>query len=91
MLPGTVPALYLVRYLVPYRERCLIAPGRYRIHVMLQVSKLKKDLKRTKALLRDAQTMLEKTQNEGTNKVILRQLKNQVSLQEYIPRYVPLL
>ncbi len=46
---------------------------------MLKVSKLKKDLKRTKALLRDAQTMLEKTQSEGTNKVILRQLKNQVS------------
>jgi hypothetical protein len=46
---------------------------------VLKVSKLKKDLKRTKALLRDAQTMLEKTQSEGTNKVILRQLKNQVS------------
>jgi hypothetical protein len=44
------------------------------------VSKLKKDLKRTKALLRDAQIMLEKSQNEGTNKVILRQLKNQVNL-----------
>jgi hypothetical protein len=47
---------------------------------VLKVSKLKKDLKRTKALLRDAQTMLEKTQSEGTNKVILRQLKNQVRI-----------
>jgi hypothetical protein len=46
---------------------------------------LKKDLKRTKALLRDAQTMLEKTQNEGTNKVILRQLKNQVN---FLTKYV---
>ena len=43
-----------------------------------QVSKLKKDLKRTKALLRDAQLIVEKSQNEGTNKVIMRQLKNQV-------------
>lgn len=44
-----------------------------------QVAKLKKDLKRTKALLKDAQLMLEKSQNEGTNKVIMRQLKNQVT------------
>ena len=43
-----------------------------------QVAKLKKDLKRTKALLKDAQMMIEKSQNEGTNKVIMRQLKNQV-------------
>ena len=39
---------------------------------------MKKDLKKTKALLRDAQTLVEKNQNDGTNKVILRQLKNQV-------------
>ena len=45
-----------------------------------QVAKLKKDLKRTKALLKDAQMMIEKSQNEGTNKVIMRQLKNQVGL-----------
>ena len=43
-----------------------------------QVAKLKKDLKRTKALLKDAQMMIEKSQNEGTSKVIMRQLKNQV-------------
>ena len=45
-----------------------------------QVAKLKKDLKRTKALLKDAQMMIEKSQNEGTNKVIMRQLKNQVKI-----------
>ena len=44
-----------------------------------QVSKLKKDLKRTKALLKDAQLMVEKSRNESSNKVVLRQLKNQVS------------
>ena len=43
-----------------------------------QVSKLKKDLKRTKALLKDAQLMVEKSRNESSNKVVLRQLKNQV-------------
>ena len=36
-------------------------------------------MRKTKALLRDAQLLVEKTQNEGTNKVILRQLKNQVN------------
>jgi len=48
-----------------------------------QVAKLKKDLKRTKALLKDAQLMLEKSQNEGTNKVIMRQLKNQLEDAEF--------
>eukprot|EP00092_Neocalanus_flemingeri_P009716 GFUD01010465.1.p1 GENE.GFUD01010465.1~~GFUD01010465.1.p1 ORF type:complete len:992 (-),score=270.61 GFUD01010465.1:543-3518(-) len=48
-----------------------------------QVAKLKKDLKRTKALLRDAQLIVEKTQNEGTNKVIMRQLKNQLEDAEF--------
>ena len=42
------------------------------------VVKLKRDLKRTKALLKDAQLYMEKNQNDGTNKVIVRQLKNQV-------------
>merc|ERR550534_3295858 len=37
-----------------------------------QISKLKRDLRRTKALLRDAQLMIEKAQNEGTNKVLVR-------------------
>jgi len=48
-----------------------------------QVAKLKKDLKRTKALLRDAQLIVEKSQNEGTNKVIMRQLKNQLEDAEF--------
>eukprot|EP00088_Acartia_fossae_P001819 TRINITY_DN10714_c0_g1_i11.p1 TRINITY_DN10714_c0_g1~~TRINITY_DN10714_c0_g1_i11.p1 ORF type:complete len:874 (-),score=289.41 TRINITY_DN10714_c0_g1_i11:179-2485(-) len=48
-----------------------------------QVAKLKKDLKKTKALLRDAQTLVEKNQNDGTNKVILRQLKNQLEDAEF--------
>lgn len=43
------------------------------------VLKLKKELKKTKALLRDTQTMLEKTQSEGGHKLMLRQLKTQVS------------
>lgn len=47
-----------------------------------QVSKLKKDLKRTKALLRDAQIMMERSQ-EGSNKVLLRQLKNQMEDAEF--------
>ena len=34
-----------------------------------QVAKLKKDLKRTKALLKDAQLMIEKSRNESSNKV----------------------
>ena len=42
------------------------------------VIKLRKDLKRTKALLKDAQMFMEKNQSDGTNKVIVRQLKNQV-------------
>ena len=42
------------------------------------VLKLKRDLKRTKALLRDAHLFMEKNQQDGTNKVIMRQLKNQV-------------
>merc|ERR1719357_1621837 len=48
-----------------------------------QVAKLKRDLKRTKALLKDAQMMIEKSQNEGTNKVIMRQLKNQLEDAEF--------
>ena len=43
-----------------------------------QLIKLRKDLKRTKALLKDAQLMIERTQKESSNKVVIRQLKNQV-------------
>lgn len=48
-----------------------------------QIAKLKRDLRRTKALLRDAQLMIEKAQNEGTNKVLVRQLKNQLEDAEF--------
>ena len=49
------------------------------------VLKLKRDLKRTKALLKDAHLFLEKNQQDGTNKVIMRQLKNQVSERQKYP------
>ena len=48
-----------------------------------QVAKLKKDLKRTKALLKDAQAMIERSRNETSNKVVLRQLKNQLEDTEF--------
>jgi len=47
------------------------------------VAKLKKDLKRTKALLKDAHHVVENSQSEGTNKVIMRQLKNQLEDAEF--------
>jgi len=47
------------------------------------VAKLKKDLKRTKALLKDAHHVVENSQSEGTTKVIVRQLKNQLEDAEY--------
>merc|ERR1712142_822681 len=47
------------------------------------VAKLKKDLKRTKALLKDAHHVVENSQTEGTSKVIIRQLKNQLEDAEY--------
>ncbi|XP_047998943.1 unconventional myosin-XVIIIa isoform X2 [Leguminivora glycinivorella] len=42
------------------------------------VQRLKRDLKRYRALLRDAQTMLEQKEKEGGAKTQIRQLKNQV-------------
>ncbi|KAK3877190.1 hypothetical protein Pcinc_018077 [Petrolisthes cinctipes] len=47
------------------------------------VVKLKKELKKTKALLRDTQTMLENTQSEGGHKLMLRQLKTQLEDAEF--------
>ena len=44
------------------------------------IMKLKRDLKRTKALLKDAQTQVERARSETPSKVLLRQLKNQVRL-----------
>ncbi|CRL01848.1 CLUMA_CG015407, isoform A [Clunio marinus] len=40
--------------------------------------KLKKDLRKCKALLRDAQTQLERSKADGTGKAIIRQLRNQL-------------
>merc|ERR1719318_1694481 len=48
-----------------------------------QVRKLKKDLKRSKALLKDAQLMLDKNNQEGKNKIVLRKLKNQLEDAEF--------
>ncbi|XP_012216903.2 unconventional myosin-XVIIIa isoform X2 [Linepithema humile] len=42
------------------------------------MQRLKRDLKRTKALLRDAQTMLDRSKGDSTGKAALRQLKNQL-------------
>ena len=53
-----------------------------------QVSKLKKDLKRTKALLKDAQLMIERSKSDSSNKVVMRQLKNQVSWQWKLSFYI---
>lgn len=43
------------------------------------ILKLKRDLKRTKALLKDAHSQLERARSETPSKVLLRQLKNQVT------------
>ncbi len=48
-----------------------------------QVLKLRKDLKRTKALLKDAQTMLERTRTDSSSKVVVRQLRNQLEDAEF--------
>ena len=48
-----------------------------------QVAKLKKDLKRTKALLKDAQLMAERSRGDSSSKVVLRQLKNQLEDAEF--------
>ena len=42
------------------------------------IMKLKRDLKRTRALLKDTQSQLEKARSEASSKVQIRQLKNQV-------------
>ncbi|CAG0902553.1 unnamed protein product, partial [Darwinula stevensoni] len=48
-----------------------------------KVTQLKRELKRTRALLKDAQTMLERAQNDVGNKALLRQLKNQLEDAEF--------
>ncbi len=41
--------------------------------------RLRKDLRRTKALLKDAQATMERSKTESSTKVVMRQLRNQVS------------
>ncbi|XP_035221427.1 uncharacterized protein LOC118194387 isoform X2 [Stegodyphus dumicola] len=45
--------------------------------------RLRRDLKRTKALLRDAQSMLEHTREGQSGKTLIRQLKNQLEDSEF--------
>ena len=47
------------------------------------MAKLKKDLKRTKALLKDAQLMADRSRGDSSSKVVLRQLKNQLEDAEF--------
>jgi len=44
------------------------------------VNRLRRDLKKTKILLHDAQLMLQQTKMDAPNKAMLRQLRNQVSV-----------
>ena len=44
------------------------------------IHRLKRDLKRTRALLKDAHSQLERAKSETPSKVMLRQLRNQVLL-----------
>ncbi|GAB6030070.1 Myosin XVIIIA, variant 2 [Chamberlinius hualienensis] len=47
------------------------------------VARLRKDLKRTKALLKDAQLMLERNKGDSATKAAIRQLKNQLEDAEF--------
>eukprot|EP00096_Caligus_rogercresseyi_P008530 TRINITY_DN274_c0_g1_i15.p1 TRINITY_DN274_c0_g1~~TRINITY_DN274_c0_g1_i15.p1 ORF type:complete len:762 (-),score=345.87 TRINITY_DN274_c0_g1_i15:862-3147(-) len=47
------------------------------------VIKLKKNLKKTKALLKDAQCMIDMNRNDSSSKIVLRQLKNQLEDAEF--------
>jgi len=47
------------------------------------VAKLRKDLKRAKALLKDAHCVAENTQTDGTSNIIMKQLKQQLEEAEY--------
>lgn len=47
------------------------------------VRRLKKELRKTRALLKDAQVQLEKNTGDGMNKIVLRQLKNQLEDAEF--------
>lgn len=61
-------------------ERQLLSMAQHAAHAADDdtIQKLKRDLKRTKALLKDAHSQLERSRSETPSKVLLRQLKNQV-------------
>jgi len=48
-----------------------------------QVRKLRKDLKKSKALLKDAQLLLERQGNTGSQNLLVRQLRNQLEDSEF--------
>ncbi len=62
-------------------ERQLLSMAQHAAHAADDdtIHKLKRDLKRTKALLKDAHSQLDRARQETPSKVLLRQLKNQVS------------
>ena len=64
-------------------ERQLLSMAQHAAHAADDdtIQKLKRDLKRTKALLKDAYSQLERARSETPSKVLLRQLKNQVCCQ----------
>ncbi|KAJ8712778.1 hypothetical protein PYW08_008082 [Mythimna loreyi] len=67
------------RHELERRLAALEETARHENHEQAQlVQRLKRDLKRYRALLRDAQTMLEQKEKEGGAKAQIRQLKNQV-------------
>ncbi|XP_037086110.1 unconventional myosin-XVIIIa-like isoform X2 [Pollicipes pollicipes] len=66
-------------------ERRIIALNEHTISQDDQeaILKLKRDLKRTRALLKDTQAQLEKARSEASSKVQIRQLKNQLEDAEF--------
>lgn len=66
-------------------ERQLLSMAQHAAHAADDdtIQKLKRDLKRTKALLKDAHSQLERSRSETPSKVLLRQLKNQLEDSEF--------
>lgn len=66
-------------------ERQLLSMAQHAAHAADDdtIHKLKRDLKRTKALLKDAHSQLERCRSETPSKVLLRQLKNQLEDSEF--------
>uniref|UniRef100_A0A0P6DC77 Unconventional myosin-XVIIIa n=1 Tax=Daphnia magna TaxID=35525 RepID=A0A0P6DC77_9CRUS len=66
-------------------ERQLLSMAQHAAHAADDdtIQKLKRDLKRTKALLKDAHSQLERCRSETPSKVLLRQLKNQLEDSEF--------